>query len=503
MKNKHIVHALALAIAALFVAGCDESWLNPAPENQLISQDSTFIDPANAEKFVNACYNQLLQWQQSTFSWIGMSSITSDNADKGSDPGDLGTDKDQMDNLTYTSTSLSIGEVWSGNYNGVSRCNQAIDNVPRYSISEDLKKRLIAEAKFLRAFYYFNLVRCYGDVPLIDGLIDADNPAEVDKAFTRAPRSEIYAFIIRDLTEAMTDLPNVNEYQAKDAGRATRGAAMGLLAKVNLYQQNWQEVLDLTDEIISGSAGPYALVPDYATIWREEGENSPESLFEIQGRGLNPNAGVQGYFVTQGARGAVRYEDGTAALTGWGFNTPSADLENAYEPGDLRKDATIMNKQDTLWDGAIVQPTVANDRYNYKAYVSRRSESFSGNDWESNKNVRVLRMGEVYLLNAEAANELGNTSKAQTSLNMVRNRAGLPNTSASDYGSLQQAIWNERRFELAMEHDRFFDLVRQGRAGTVLRAHGKSFVDGKHEVFPIPQTEISASDNRLTQNPGY
>jgi hypothetical protein len=278
---------------------------------------------------------------------------------------------------------------------------------------------------------------------------------------------------------------------------------MALLAKVNMYLQNWQQVLDLTDQIIAGDAGDYALVADYATIWREEGENSPESLFEIQGRGSTPNAGVQGYFVTQGPRGLVKYPDNSAALSGWGFNTPSEDLENAYEPGDKRKNATIMHRGDTLWDDAVVQNSVSNPRYNNKAYVSKKLETFNGNDWESNKNVRILRMGEVYLLNAEAANELGNAAKAQSSLNEVRQRAGLANTPASGQADLRTAIWNERRVELAMEHDRFFDLVRQGRAGEVLRAHGKEFIDGKHEVFPIPQNEIDASQNKLTQNLGY
>jgi hypothetical protein len=135
--------------------------------------------------------------------------------------------------------------------------------------------------------------------------------------------------------------------------------------------------------------------------------------------------------------------------------------------------------------------------------LSKKLEAFNGNDWESGKNVRILRMGEIYLINAEAANELGNISQAQSSLNAVRHRAGLTDTPAGNQADLRMAIWNERRVELAMEHDRFFDLVRQGRAGDVLRAHGKSFVDGKNEIFPIPQTEISASNFKLTQNPGY
>jgi starch-binding outer membrane protein, SusD/RagB family len=503
MKTQYKLILVLAGYLVLCLSSCSDSWLDPAPENQIVEQDSTFIDPANAVEFVNSCYNSLLQWNETTFSWIGMSSITSDDADKGSDPGDLGTDKDQMDNLTYSSTSLSVAEVWAGNFNGISRCNQAIDNVPKYEIDAALKSRLIGEATFLRAYYYFNLVRCYGDVPLIDGLIDADNPADIQKAATRAPKEDVYNLIVSDLESAMNALPTVDQYAVEDRGRATKGAAMGLLAKVNMYLKEWQNVQDLTDQIINGSAGTYGLVPDYATIWREEGENSIESLFEIQGRGINPNTGIQGYAVTQSPRGDVKYPDNTAAVTGWGFNTPSSDLEASYEPGDLRKHATIMHKGDTLWDGAIVKTSVANDRYNYKAYVSKKNESFNGSDWESNKNVRILRMGEIYLLNAEAANELGNSTKAQASLNAVRHRAGLGDTPASNQADLRNAIWKERRIELAMEHDRFFDLVRQGRAGEVMRAHGKDFVDGKNELFPIPQPEIDASQGKYAQNPGY
>jgi hypothetical protein len=501
---KYIIPAFSICMLYL-LSSCSDTWLDPANPNQIITEDTTFTIPANAEKFVNACYTNLLQWQETTFSWIGVSSITSDDADKGSDPGDTGADKNLLDDLSYTSEGLSFGEVWAGNYNGVTACNQAIAQVPQFNIDESLKNRLIGEAKFLRALYYFNLVRCFGEVPLVDKVIDANNPSDIEKAFTRAPVSAIYSFMEQDLNDAINSLPIVDNYEPKDIGRATKGAAMGLLAKVSLYEKKWQPVLDLTDQIISGEAGDYSLVSDYSTIWREIGENSTESLFEIQGRGISPIASVQQYSEVQGPRGtnAIKYQDGTPAVGGWGFNTPTADLDNAYEPGDLRKKATIMHKGDTLFDGAILQNGAANDRYNNKAYVSKTMESYSGDASHTSKNVRILRMGEVYLLNAEAANELGNTSKAQSSLNAVRHRAGLGDTPASNQADLRNAIWKERRVELGMEHDRFFDLVRQGRAGEVLRAHGKNFVDGKNEIFPIPQKEIDASLGRYTQNPGY
>ena len=503
MKTIKTYIYITVGLMVISLSACNNSWLSPAAEDQLITQDSTFLVPANAEKFVNACYNQLLQWQTSSFSFVGYAGITSDDADKGSDPGDLGSDKDQMDNITYTSTSGSIGEGWTGNYNGVTRCNQAIANVPKYSITDAQKTRFLGEARFLRALYYFNLVRCFGDIPLVNKVIDASNEADLNLANTRVPKDSVYAFIEKDLNFAITNLPKNTEYSSADLGRATKGAATALLAKVSMYEKKWAQALSLTDQIIGGTVGSYGLVTDYASIWREVGENSSESLFEIQARGTTPNAGIQGFVDIQGVRGSITYPDGTSGISGWGFNTPSQDLNNAYEVGDVRKAATIMYKGQTLWDGAVVGTDVANPMYNYKAYVSKKLESFNGNDWESNKNIRVLRMGEVYLINAEAANELTKTSQAQTSLNAVRVRAGLANTTASNQTDLRTAIWKERRVELAMEYDRFFDLIRQGRAGTVLRALGKNFVDGKNEVFPIPQTEIDASNGKLTQNSGY
>jgi hypothetical protein len=502
MKNRNNQFLiLTVGLLALAISSCKKEWLNPAPENELVTEDTTFDNPNNAIAFVNACYTQLLTWDQSSFSWIGVTSITSDDADKGSAPGDLGSDKDQMDNLTYSPTTPSIRSVWRSNAQGISRCNQALANFDKFGISNELKNRLRGEAKFLRAFYYFNMVRTFGDVPIVDSIVDANNPADLDKINDRRPKEEVYAFIEQDLEDAMDLLPTKQQYDPRDMGRATKGAAAGLLAKVSMYQQKWDRVLDLTNQIINNQLGTYGLVPDYELIWREVGENSDESLFEIQSKGVVPFAAVQQYSQVQGIRGGT-FNPGALVFTGWGFNSVSEDLYNSYEPGDIRRDATIMSIGDTLFDG-VVLVNMANPRYNYKAYVSRTQETYGNTTSTANKNIRVLRMGEIYLMNAEAANELNQPDQAKARLNAVRNRAELGNTTANSQAELRLAIWNERRWELAMEHDRFYDLVRQGRAGDVLRAHGKAFVDGKHEVFPVPQDEIVASSNKLTQNPNY
>jgi len=477
--------------------GCKKDWLNPAPENTLIQTDSTFLDKDNAEKFVNSCYNWTTTWGQSVFSWIGMSSITSDDADKGSDPGDLGADKDQMDALSYSPTSLSVIEVWDANYTGIGRCNQAIFNVPTFvdaGLDANLANRLVGEAKFLRALFYFNLVRCYGDIPKIDRVYSGEEAGQIYDDYTNTPKAEIYALIEEDLRDAASRLPAKSAYEAKDLGRATKGAAQALLAKVYLYEQKWSEALASANEVINSNE--YGLEPDYAKLWRQSTENGTESIFEIQGQNGAEGWAVGGYANTQGPRGPV--VDG---YNGWGFNTPSDDLEAAYEPGDVRKAGTILYVGQTLWDGALVE-SASNTKYNYKAYVSQTQED-NYDAWWSNKNIRVLRLGEMYLIKAEAANELGNTAEAVAALNTIRTRAGLANTTATSQGDLREAIYRERRVEMAMEHDRWFDLIRTGRAGQVMRAHGKNFVDGKSEVFPIPQKHIDLSGGKLVQNPGY
>lgn len=490
MNNKilDITIACLLSILLLMTAACSDEFLEIDPQVNQTPEDYFSSSENTATELVNAVYSNLQNWDQHTFSWIGVSSITSDDADKGSDPGDTGGDKHELDNFNFTASSISFNEIWGANYRGISFANQALNVIPNLEIDESLRNRLEGEARFLRAYYYWTLVRCFGGVPKIDKLPDAGNPEDLANGRTRASKEEIYELIISDLQFGLTHLQERSQMSMDDLGRATKGAAKTFLAKVYMYQKNWSEALRLTNEVMQ--SGEYALVSDYATIWRESGENSSESIFEVQASGVTPNKGIQGYAVSQGVRGQL----------GWGFNTPSESLEKAYEDGDPRKEATIIFPAETMWDGVVINSETPNPRYNEKAYFSKTQETFNGNDWETSKNLRIFRYAEVLLINAEAANELGQASQALQSLNKVRSRVGLPNATGDD---LKNKIWHERRVELGMEHDRFFDLVRQGRAGEVLRAHGKNFVDGKHEVFPIPQRQIELSEGMLKQNNGY
>ncbi|MNS42841.1 SusD family protein [compost metagenome] len=401
------------------------------------------------------------------FSYLGITEIISDNADKGSSPGDPGGDKGLLDGLTFTATAGSIEAMWTNWYKAIGRASYSINYTENYGLTDvAYKNRLIGEAKFLRAYHYFFLVRAFGDVPL----------QHVD-LIVRAPKDQVYDFIEQDLLEAIQVLPEKSEYAPADLGRATKGAAKALLAKVYLYQKDWQNAYEYADEVIT--SGEYGLEPDYAQIWRANTENGVESIFEVQARGVALAHGVQQYSETQGARGPSGW--------GWGFNTPSQNLLDAFNAeGDvIRRDATIIFRGETLYDGREVSNAVENPMYNEKAYSSANAGAGDGD-----KNIRVLRLGEIYLIRAEAANELNNQDVALSSLKEVRDRVNLGEITTRDQALLRTLIWKERRLELAFEHDRWFDLVRTGQAAQAMQANGKPFEVGKHELFPIPNAQL-------------
>ncbi|WP_291099764.1 MULTISPECIES: RagB/SusD family nutrient uptake outer membrane protein [unclassified Flavobacterium] len=483
---KKIYISIFVLSAGLFI-GCSKDFLDVKQTASISTTDlALFNNNAGATTFVTAIYDKFLDWDLSSFSWIGLSSIASDDADKGSSPGDTGSDKDLLDALTYNSSSGSIGEIFDANYRGINRCNQALDILPKLDKADPaLRARLAGEAKFLRAFMYFTLVKAYGGVPIVDHLPNPSSDADRIMQLTRKTSAEVYAFIEKDLTDAIAALPDRTAYAASEKARASKGAAYALLAKVNLYEKNWQKVVDNCN-LVTG----YSLVSDYSSQYKLAGKNDAESIFEINGSGATPAKGISGYSACQGARGAGGW--------GWGFNTPSLSLVNAYEAGDVRKAATIIFAGTTLYDGRVVPTTVENPRYNYKAYSSAYTDG-----WETDADIKYLRFAEVILMKAEALNELNNTPAAIPLLNQIRTRAGLANTTAVSQADVRIAIWKERRVEMAFEHDRFFDLVRTGQAVAAFAVDGKTFVKGKNELFPLPQSFITQAAGLSTQNPGY
>ncbi len=484
MKNRFLKYFSICIIISLF--SCEKD-LDVANEEN-VSEEDFLSNPNNAQQLVNGVYNKLLDFEMYSFSWIGMTSITSDDADKGSIPSDTGADKDKLDALNFDPSGLSFNQVYRSRYDGIRRANQAIFYLSSSTVNESLKKRLIAECKFLRALWYFDLVRCFGGVPLVTSNIDFNNIELVNQVvFTRKTKVETYQQIEKDLTEAASDLPLKSQYSSFDNGRATKGAAQALLAKVYLYQEKWQQAYDKATEVTS--SGQYSLMTNYADVWKEIGENKQESIFEVQ---ATFTEGITDYTKVQGPRGTPDY--------GWGFNTPTLKLANSYESNDSRKNSTIIFVPSTLWDGLPAPTTWNNSRYNYKAYQSTVAESGIGmNDGDSAKNLRILKYSDLLLIKAEAAFKIGNTSDALNIINEIRQRAGL-----TDLTSITiDQIYKERHLEMAMEHDRWFDLIRTGKAQSEMALDGKNFIIGKHELFPIPQEQITLSGNRLTQNIGY
>ncbi|MBC7888159.1 MAG: RagB/SusD family nutrient uptake outer membrane protein [Ferruginibacter sp.] len=507
--NKKILILSIATITILAVTSCKKSFLDVPPQG-LLTEEQALIDPAAADNLVTGVYNTLYSQGTVGLRWVIVNQIASDDADKGSTPGENGFGVKDIDEFTFTTSNENFNELWKAHYLAIGRTNKALDILGKGTFDSTTRNRLIGEVRFLRGMFYFNLVRLFGGVPKITRVI-LPTEANNDEFQTRATKQDIYAVITDDLQYAVDHLPLKGDANTK-VGRANKGAAQAFLAKVYLYLKNWQKAYDLSLSVMS--SGKYDLAVDYATIFREAGANNIESVFEVEtGPSRSPTGACDAispnFSNFQGPRAKGAWSNNVDGKPydgdlGFGINSPTADLANTYEAGDKRKAGTIIFIDPvnitTLWDGFIIpaKPLVENDRYNYKAYHSPFKETTACNGYldkdNKPKNIRLMRFAEVLLINSEAALHTG--GDAATPLNRVRARASLiaaPVTEAN--------IWKERRLELAMESDRFLDLVRQGTAGAVLSSKG--FVVGKHELFPIPQQQRDLSGNRLVQNPNY
>ena len=490
-----IVTLLPLAL----MVGCAKDFLKVPPQAQK-PVEQFWQTQDDATKAVNAMYANTREYKFVAFAPLAVESLGSDDAVTGSDPTDGSVAfMSQFDNFTVTSTNRELPDFWNGMYQEINYCNQVIDNIPKISMDANLQTRYIAEAKFLRAYSYFRLVRAFGDVPLRLHL--PQNSSEYN--IPRTPKDQVWAAIEQDLTDAEAVLPPT--YSGPDLGRATKGAAQALHAKVALYQKKWSDVLNYTNQVIQSNL--YSLFPDFEKQYRVQNENNSESIYEIQCTYLpnNSDASNSQYSQIQQPRGGF---DGN----GWGYNNPTQDLADAFEPNDPRLNGTILFRGSTSAEGDLIPLTAANPMYNYKSYTPFASYVNDNNG--SDQNVRVLRYSDVLLMNAEANNELGNTPDALASLEKVRKRARdyaishgaptttLPEVTTTDQATLRKDIYHERRVELAMDFDsRYFDVIRQGRGTEVFGPLG--WKAGKNEVWPIPQIEIDNSFGVLTQNTGY
>jgi hypothetical protein len=501
---------LAALVLIVLIAGCSR-FLDT--ERQGGYDEENYPYPGGSgpyDQFIFGAYNELRAFNVHSQFFISATSIRSDDADKGSTPTDGAPFAVDMDNFPVTPSNTYTNGLWLGYFGLINKCNSTIKEVNTNTniVAPDaVKKQTVGEARFLRAYGYFMLVRLFGRVPLIDSLFS--NPAAQNNV-PQSSTAQLYAFIESDLIYAVANLPA--SWDAKFVGRVTSGAANGLLAKVYLTQKKWSEAMTAANAVMT--SGQYDLSTTYDKIFREEGENSKESVFEVQAT-ASPNIqtanGVQ-YAQIMGVRGAGVWD------VGWGWNTPSTFLEAAYETGDPRKNRTILytstgsTTYQTIY-GENLPVGLPNPRYNNKVYTNPAMRATIGHRFGYWMNVRVLRYADVVLMFAEAANEVGGTANitaARNALNTVRARARagngsvLPDVTTTDQATLRDAIRRERRIELAMEHDRFFDIVRWGIAQDALHAAGKTnFNPNRDALLPIPQTQIDLSAGVLTQNPGY
>jgi len=479
-------------------AGCND-FLDIRPEGTLPSTGVDYTKSENIFLSVSAAYASMRSYGAHEFPYISAFEITSDNADKGSSPEDNPPAK-ELDDFTFTSGNGMFNDLWNAYYDIVSAANYSIHQMPLFAQelqaqeSKDYAWQCQGEGKFIRAYAYFNLVRMFGKVPYYDTI----TTEAILSSTKQSEISALYDLIEKDLNEAIAVLPE--SYTKEWAGRITKYSAMALKAKVHFYQGEWNDAAFYADKIIA--SGRYDLLPNFRDNFLIDGENSKESLFEIQASTLGLSSGDKTfleYAYQQGPRG-----NSPGNLQGWGFCTPSSNLISFFtERGEtVRAQTTFLYRGTKTPEGDSIKNACTNSVYNGKVYTPASQNKWNYNGYGFDYNCRVLRYSDVLLIFAEAmANGATITTTsgydAYMALNAVRIRAGLIEAPATI-----QNIWDERRAELALEEDRFFDLVRTGQAKNALAAHGKNFVVGKHEHFPIPANQMKLNTN-LIQNSGY
>jgi len=486
-----------IILLSFFACGCLVSCDKYLDLNPLYTQDAEnyFNSPVDYERALTGAYDLL----QSSFLTLWVGEIASDNAIAG---GESVTDTEglhEIEEMRHDAVNNELRNIFKWNYAGITRANYILEN--RDKIDFPGKDRILAEATFLRAYYYFELVKYFGDVPLIvDKRLGSNEVTTVE----RTPKSEVYSQIEQDLTYA----ENILEWTSPVKGRVTKGACLALLGKAYLYQDKFDDAAKVFETIIN--EGPYQLIDDYTDLFSVANENHPETVFDIQYSGteggsydclicLEGNAapGFQG----------IRQYNGPVYGDGNSYNLPTQNLYDAFDTSDIRRDATILDIDAFIaglpnsGDIKYAKGAGGHTGYYNNKYIKRQGEiGLPDDDLTSPVNYRAIRYADVLLMAAEA-NARANTkdeTKAQTYLNLVRKRANMPEVAANGQ-QLVEAIWHERRLELSGEGHRFFDLVRTGMAKQEIQG----FIEGKHELFPIPQVEIDLAGGHWPQNKNY
>ena len=485
-------------ILTLLLSGCD--FLDRSPYDS-VDTSQGFQTLADAEAAINAAY-QPLQWAKLYNMRIWTLDIIAGNSEVGAGGGTDGEETVDLANFIADADNFAALDLWRGPSPGILRCNFVLQKVPAMNIDETIKGRILGEAHFLRAHYYFLLVRLFGGVPLQTEPADSDS----DLLLPRASAEEVYELIVEDLDQAITLLPQRSAYTQEHIGRATKEAAMAELARVYLthYQdyEHYQLVVDLCEEIRKMG---YQLEANYADLWNPSKQNGVESIFEVQYYGKTnydfwSNENQSSWLSTfTGPRNS-----GMAAGC-YGWNQPTAEFVGQYETGDVRKEKTIFYTGCPTFDGMTYSSAYSTTGYNVRKFLLTKTQSPDYNT--SNQNWVVTRYADVLLMKAEALNEMGQTTLAEAPLYEVRCRAGLTNRSTIEGLSqmqMREKIIHERRMELAFEGHRWFDIIRykDNYALNFLHSIGKTAATSKHLLLPIPTQEREANP-KLTQNPGW
>ncbi|QNL48177.1 RagB/SusD family nutrient uptake outer membrane protein [Olivibacter sp. SDN3] len=397
-----------------------------------------------------------------------------------------------LDDFTFGPVNDRINVVYTAHYAGIKNANAAIDNIPAISFNEAKKNRLLGEAHFIRALLYYNLVRLFGDVPLVLHQATSLNEVEVE----RAPVEEVYQQIVADLTFAEENLDEVNN--SANIGRATKASAKAILASVHLTRKEYAMAKTKAEETLSLSG--YGLEANYFDIFTPENKQNREFLFAVQNKGMTGTE--NGFGLALFLPRATIPLPGGGTVAGNSADVPTEEFYDSFSQGDLRRDRTFFTEYDAGAGRVTFKP-------HWYKYFDPGAVSTLG---EGNLNYAVIRYAEVLLIEAEATNELeGPTETAYQAINQIRRRAyGLPinlpdaavDLNGLSQSQLREAILAERRWEFGFEGIRWFDLVRTGKLQEVLQEKGIQGVRDHHNLFPLPQRELDVN-KLLVQNPGY
>lgn len=529
--SKLLLMILLMAPVLLLVSGC-KKYLDRKPLTSTLDD----LDQGVTESTVLNMYTILRNSTGfSTLPWLDFHSIRDDDAQKGSDINDGKEIVTEFDTYQYSKDDWAPNEYWNEHYRMINTTNDALYLASVGQTNDPGTLRNIGEACFFRAYAYWELVKTYGEVPLINFKILNAKDGLIDKSTIPT----LYAFIDSNLQVAANLLPiDASEYGPGYTGRLTKGAANTLWAETYLFRKEWAKTVGLCNTVIQ--SGQYRLNNRFSDNWKEwdvlspgGGKNSPESIFEMQattGAGAQANSALDNG-TDFGTCQQVRQNSAPISWNlGWGWNAATQSLVDAFEPTDPRKQQTVLFSGQSDGGtaaggfGNTVPPYTNPDgsggglaqRYwNKKLYTGNDPAMRAFTGWINNNgaarwiNHRIFRYAEVILMLAEASNELGDGVTAAANVELIRNRASgnlgptrtiVPRIAYVDQAQMRTVIKNERHYELAMEGKRFYDLVRWGDALTVLGPLGYK---DRAKYYPIPQKAIDLTGGILKQNPEW